>query len=123
RAPSSLQDRSRRRTQSYVAFDLDALFLDRWSQTQLAPEFTGRLVDRKLRRRRDGADVTVRIAEIEELAIQRILNVGDPDASALQAPVFVNERSVVFHLEREMMRQTGPQAPWRVTRQAEECQD
>src|ERR1700738_5126849 len=51
------------------------------------------------------------------------MNVGDPDTSALQAPVFVNERSVVFHLEREMMRQTGPQAPWRVTRQAEECQD
>jgi glyoxalase family protein len=69
RAPSSGQERSQRGTQSYVAFDLNALFLDRRRQTQLAPEFTGRLVDRKLRRRRDGADVTVRIAEIEELAI------------------------------------------------------
>src|SRR5258708_20550709 len=69
RAPSSRQERSRRGTQSYVAFDLDALFLDRRRQTQLAPEFTGRLFDRKLRRSRDGADVTVRTPEIEELAI------------------------------------------------------
>ena len=50
RVSSSRQERSRRGAQSDVAFDLDALFLDRRRQTQLAPEFTRRLIDRKLRR-------------------------------------------------------------------------